>query len=58
MFEEGKKEVSWDHLLNIQDVICEPFSWSMEVIFPAQSQWMRKYILPLDGEWQRYCQRT
>ena len=49
MFEEEKTEVNWDHLLNPQDIICEPFSWSEEVIFPAQIQWMRKYTLPLDG---------
>lgn len=36
MFEEEKKEVNRGHLLNSQNVICEPFSWSKEVIFPAQ----------------------
>lgn len=47
MYEEEEKEVNRGHLLNSQHVIFEPFSWSKEVILPAQIQRMRKYILPL-----------
>lgn len=46
--EKEKKEVNRGHLLNSQNVICEPLSWSKEVLFTAHIQWIRKYTLPLD----------
>lgn len=48
IFEEEKKVVNRCHLPTSQNVICEPFSWPKDIIFPAQIQRMRKYTLPLD----------